>query len=60
MLKKFVILVILISLVLALIGIVQQLIFHRSNWLYLTIYATLLGIIPGALALMVLTIGKKD
>ena len=60
MLKKFIILVILISSALALIGVLLELVFHRSTALYLTIYATFLGLIPGGLALMVLTMGRKE
>jgi hypothetical protein len=60
MLKKFIILVILISSVLALTGLLMELVFHISTALYLTIYATFFGIIPGGLALLVLTIGRKD
>jgi hypothetical protein len=60
MLKKFIILVILISSVLALTGLLMELVFHIPTALYLTIYATFFGIIPGGLALLVLTTGRKD
>jgi magnesium-transporting ATPase (P-type) len=58
MLKRFILLVFFCSIALVGFSFVMQ-IFHKP-WLYLTIYATILGLIPSGLAYLVLTVGRKN
>lgn len=57
--RKFLLIVILISAILIIVGLVQELIFNQVSWLYLSIYVAFFGIIPSVIFLIIFTISQK-